>query len=59
MPEACEWSKGPYPGVLLLYMQVACHPDPPDQGDNYEGGELAVNSFCSVPALVSCELPCC
>ena len=22
MPEACAWSKGPYPGVLLLYMQV-------------------------------------
>lgn len=21
MPEACTWSKGPYPGVLLLYMQ--------------------------------------
>jgi len=21
MPSACAWSKGPYPGVLLLYMQ--------------------------------------
>ena len=25
MPSACAWSKGPYPGVLLLYMQVTQH----------------------------------
>ena len=22
-PSVCEWGKGPYPGVMLLYMQVA------------------------------------